>query len=210
MENWLLMLTFYHGLSNSTRETMDAVAGGAFLSLTISQVTALVEKMASNQSWSEERTQTHKRGGGMHQLKEVDMLAAKMDLLMKRLDERTIKKKKVMHIHDSGMTCEECGETGHIGTNCPELREDVNCINNNNYYYHPQQNQVWNQQQRPNYSGNYQGNNSYNNTNQPPLRELVLNQGKLMDSLSKKLASNDKTLESLVLEWKVFQMLSSA
>jgi methyl-accepting chemotaxis protein len=27
------------------------------------------------------------------------------------------------------------------------------------------------------------------------LRELVLNQGKLIDSLSKKLASNDKTLE---------------
>jgi len=74
----------------------------------------------------------------MHQLKEVDMLAAKMDLLMKRLDERTIEKKEVMHIHDSGMTYEECGETRHTGTNCLELREDVNYINNN---YHPQQNQ---------------------------------------------------------------------
>jgi len=47
------------------------------------------------------------------------MLAAKMDLLMKIIDERTIEKKKGMHIHDSGMTCEECGETGHTGTNCP-------------------------------------------------------------------------------------------
>ena len=37
-QNWLLMQTFYHGLSNSTRETMDAAARGAFLSLTISQV----------------------------------------------------------------------------------------------------------------------------------------------------------------------------
>jgi hypothetical protein len=92
------------------------------------------------------------------------------------------------------MTCEECGDTGHSGSNCPELQEDVNYLNNNNYYYHPQQNQGWNQQQRPNYSANYQGNNSFN---QPPLRELVLNQGKLMDSLSKKLASNDKTLETI-------------
>jgi len=48
MENWLLMQIFYHGLNNSTRETMDATARGAFLSLTISQATALVEKMASN------------------------------------------------------------------------------------------------------------------------------------------------------------------
>jgi len=90
---------------------MDATARGAFLSLTISQATALVEKMASNQGWSEERTQTRKRGGGMHQFKEVDMLAAKMDLLIKRLDERIVEKKEVMPIHDSGMTCEKCGET---------------------------------------------------------------------------------------------------
>jgi hypothetical protein len=84
MENWLLMQTFYHRLTNSTRETMDVVTGGAFLSLTINQATALVEKMASNQGWNEERTQIRKRAGGIHQLKEVDMLSAKMDLLMKR------------------------------------------------------------------------------------------------------------------------------
>ena len=35
MENRLLMQTFYHGLTNSTHETMDAAAGGAFLSLTL-------------------------------------------------------------------------------------------------------------------------------------------------------------------------------
>jgi hypothetical protein len=99
MENWLLKQMFYHGLSNNTRETMDAAAGGAFLSLTISQAIALVEKMASNQGWSEERTQTRKRGGGMHQLKEVDMLSAKMDLLMKRLNERATKKKEVMNVY---------------------------------------------------------------------------------------------------------------
>ena len=85
MENWLLMQTFYHGLTNNTRETMDAAAGGAFLSLTIPAATALIEKVASNQGWNEERLQTRKRGGGMHQLMEVDMLSAKMDLLMKKL-----------------------------------------------------------------------------------------------------------------------------
>jgi len=76
----------------------------------------------------------------MHHLKEVDMLVDKMGLLMKRLDERTIEKKRVTHIHDSGMTYEECGETGHTGTNYPELTKDMNYIinNNNNYHYHPQ------------------------------------------------------------------------
>jgi hypothetical protein len=106
--------------------------------------------MASNQGWNEERTQTCKSGGGMHQLKEVDMLFAKMDLLMKRLDERAGEKNEVMHIHDSCMTCEECREIGHSGRSCPELQEDVNYLNNN-YYCCPEQNQGWNQQQRPNY-----------------------------------------------------------
>ena len=46
------------------------------------------------------------------------MLAAKMDLLIKRLDGRAVEKKEVMNINDSGMTYEECRETRHIGTNC--------------------------------------------------------------------------------------------
>jgi hypothetical protein len=40
---------------------MDAAARRAFLSLTINQATTLVEKMASNQGWNEERTQTRKK-----------------------------------------------------------------------------------------------------------------------------------------------------
>jgi hypothetical protein len=35
---------------------MDAAARGAFLSLNLRDATTLVEKMASNQSWNEERT----------------------------------------------------------------------------------------------------------------------------------------------------------
>ena len=119
MENWLLMQTFYHGLTNSTRETMDAAAGGAFLSLTLPAVTTLVEKMASNQGCNEECAQTRKRGGGIHQIKEVDMLSTKMDLLMKKLEDRANEKQEIMHIHDSCMTNEVCGNTGHSGGQLP-------------------------------------------------------------------------------------------
>jgi hypothetical protein len=136
MENWLLMQTFYHELTTSTRETIDATAGGAFLSLIIRDAIALVEKIAFNQSWNEERTQTRKKGGGMHQLKKVDMLSAKMDLLMKKLEDQVNEKKEVMHINDSRMTCEVCGDNGHSGNNYPKTQEDVNYINNNKY--HPQ------------------------------------------------------------------------
>jgi hypothetical protein len=74
----------------------------------------------------------------------------------------------------------------------------VNLVNNN--YFCPQQNQGWNQQQRPNYQGNYQGNpqgNNFNTFNQPPLRELISSQAKIMEGLSRKLASNDRVLENI-------------
>jgi hypothetical protein len=51
----------------------------------------------------------------MHQLKEVDMLSTKMDLLMKKLKDRVSEKKEVMHIHDSHMICGVCGDTKHSG-----------------------------------------------------------------------------------------------
>ena len=92
--------------------------------------------MASNQGWNEECVQTRKRGGGMHQLKEVDVLCTKMYLLMKKLEDRANEKQEVMYIHDSRMTCEVCGNIGHLGKNCPKTQEDVNFVNNNNY--HPQ------------------------------------------------------------------------
>ena len=61
------------------------------------------------------------------------MLSAKMDLLMKKLEDWANEKQEVMHIHDSHMTCEECENTGHSGNNYPEAHEDVNFININNY-----------------------------------------------------------------------------
>jgi CCR4-NOT transcriptional regulation complex NOT5 subunit len=69
----------------------------------------------------------------MHQLKEADMMSAKLDLIMKKLEERDIEKKEVMHINNSRMTSEECGDVGHSGNDCP-IQEDVNYIINNNSY----------------------------------------------------------------------------
>jgi hypothetical protein len=101
----------------------------------------------------------------MHQLKEANMMSTKLDLIMKKYEEQNIEKKEVMRINDSRMTCEECGDVGHSGNNCPTIQEDVNYIINNNNY-HPLPNQGWNQQkqgcyqqqQRPNYQDNFQGN----------------------------------------------------
>jgi len=56
IQEWLLMQTFYHGLISSTLESLNATAGGAFLSLKLSDAKALVDKMTSNSTCNEERT----------------------------------------------------------------------------------------------------------------------------------------------------------
>jgi hypothetical protein len=88
MGDWLVLQNFYKGLTPMSKGHIDVAAGGAFLSLTIDGAKALIEKMVTNQNWEEERKQQK----DMHSVKEADMLAAKIDLLMKRLDDCTAEK----------------------------------------------------------------------------------------------------------------------
>jgi hypothetical protein len=85
-------------------------------SLSIEKAHKLVEKMASNQSWDEEHTQTHICK--VHQLEEVDMLTTKIDLFMKMLENLGLDHLKMV---DARVTCEECGKTGHLGINYPTV-----------------------------------------------------------------------------------------
>ena len=58
MEDWLLMQGFYHGLTQKTQEHLDATARGAFMSLNLGKAKTLMEKLASNQGWSQGSIQT--------------------------------------------------------------------------------------------------------------------------------------------------------
>jgi hypothetical protein len=145
MDNWLILQSFYNGLTPIAQGHIDA-AGGAFFSLNITEGTKLIEKMVSNQRWSYDRLQRCQRG--THTVREVDMLHAKMDLLMKRMDDLTSEKAAMAvttHATDSRMTCEVCGDTGHSGNYFPTTQEDVMYMNDNNNGYCPQGGQTWNQ-----------------------------------------------------------------
>ena len=86
----------------------------------------------------------------MHTIKETDMLAAKLDLLMKKLDEGNRQQMLVpVHAMNSYLTCEVCGDGGHSGNDCSETREDAAYINNNNTGFRPQEGQGWGQARPP-------------------------------------------------------------
>jgi uncharacterized protein YlxW (UPF0749 family) len=99
---------------------LDATARGAFLSLTIDRAMVLIEKMVANQGWGEDRTPA-KAQKGMHIVKEIDMLAAKIDILLKKFDEHSTNiNTGTVKALDSQMTCEVYGNVGLLGNDCLE------------------------------------------------------------------------------------------
>ena len=92
--------------------------------------------MVSNQDWSDDRLQSRQRR--MHSVKEADMLAAKIDLLLKKFEGYPQDKAPMQTLQalDARMTCEVCGNNGHLCNDCPETQEEAMFINNNGF--HPQ------------------------------------------------------------------------
>jgi hypothetical protein len=97
------------------------------------------------------------------------MPAAKMDLLMKKLESLH---QEINQIMESRITCETCGNTGHSGNTGSSSQEDMNFIGNNNPNnsgYRPQQG--WNS--KPNLPFGQQQGNNFNNNFQLSLKDLV-------------------------------------
>ncbi len=67
----------------------------------------------------------------MHTIKETKMLAAKLDLLMKHLDDHEKKPQGTVKALDSHVMCEVCGSMGHCGNDYPETREEAMYMDNN-------------------------------------------------------------------------------
>jgi hypothetical protein len=157
-----LIQGFYHGITQLFCSYLDVAAGGTFFSPKVVEAKELIKKTVSNQGWSDERLQLKKRW--MQTVNEVNMLSAKIVLLMNKIDERATFKK------DHGAMCVEEMTIRAIialrqGKMCTYSLSSITTINNG---YQSQQ-QGWNL--RSFYRGN--GFNK-NFNNQPSLEDLIL------------------------------------
>ena len=97
------------------------------------------------------------------------------------------------------MTCEKCGNTGHLGKSCPFTQEDEHSIGNDtpdDTECRPQQG--WNS--KPDLPFGQQQGINFNNTFQPSLKDFINGQKQINDNITEKFLANDKVLESLTMQ----------
>ncbi|XP_020266822.1 uncharacterized protein LOC109842344 [Asparagus officinalis] len=136
LEKWLIVHTFYNGLTYNTRMTVDAATGGALMNKTIDEAYTLIEDMAQNHyQWANERApQTSK--GGKYEIDALDHISSKVDALFKKVEGLSINS-----VASTSISCEICGYVGHSALQCqlgnpPSIdtsgNEQVNYVNNFN------------------------------------------------------------------------------
>ena len=87
----MLIRTFYNGVTRSTRDTIDAVAGGSLMRKTVEAAFSLLEEMTNNNClWPSER-QNPPRQGGRIGVDTVTALQAQIAALTKQLSNLTNK-----------------------------------------------------------------------------------------------------------------------
>jgi hypothetical protein len=124
------------------------------------------------------------------------MLTTKIDLLMKKLENPGLDHLKLV---DTRVTCEDCGETCHMGINCPMAPQDVNFIGNSNNGFCPNQgfNAGWNKPSFP-FDNHQQGGIGKNfNRNEPSLIDIIRYQVRINDEVGKKIHATDKLLVNI-------------
>ncbi|XP_027181793.1 uncharacterized protein LOC113780176 [Coffea eugenioides] len=86
LPDWLIVQTFYNGLTYPTKMHVDAVAKRALMEKSAEKAQQLIEEMtANNYQWANERGNT-RRTAGMLGVDTLNMLSAKMDNVVKMLN----------------------------------------------------------------------------------------------------------------------------
>ena len=81
LQHWMIIQAFYHGVTQSVRSTIDAVAGGTLMNKTDDEAYNIIDEMALNNfQWSTKRGQP-KWIRGKLEVEAHTLLSAKVDAM---------------------------------------------------------------------------------------------------------------------------------
>ncbi|XP_021715160.1 uncharacterized protein LOC110683117 [Chenopodium quinoa] len=175
---WLLIQTFYNGLTHEFRIYIDAASGGSLLTKNPTEAKELIEKMAANDNYHLGGRQNVKKGGKLD-VDALTMLASSVQALTSRFD-----KFQAGTSTSPPEVCQLCNVQGHIAPDFPQNMSEMSIEQANAFYssnskqsfdpYSNSYNEGW--KQHPNFSyKNTQGQQNppsqpslSNNYNSPP------------------------------------------
>ncbi|KAL2905022.1 Proteasomal ATPase-associated factor 1 [Bienertia sinuspersici] len=149
MEKWLLLHSFYTGLSGQNKMCLDAASGGLIMKKDPVEAIRIIEDVVQNYAdWRQGERATPK-GGGRYDVNAINMLSSKFDALSSKLDAQlsslphnnmhaSSSSHNNMPMHQS--SCELYGNNDHAPSECYLLMNDscsptpsmehVNALNN--------------------------------------------------------------------------------
>ena len=134
LQKWMIIQTFYNGVTQPVQSTIDAAVGGTLMSKTEDEAYNLIEDMALNNfQWSTEKGQP-KRVGGKLEVDALTLLSAKVDAMTQRLDRMNVNAVNF----SAPPPCEICGSVDHLTLSCQvrspfaQDANEVNYVNNFN------------------------------------------------------------------------------
>ncbi|XP_021751824.1 uncharacterized protein LOC110717431 [Chenopodium quinoa] len=166
--SWIIVQSFYDGLTPISRANLDSGAGGSLKKLSVDDAYKMIEEVAKHYAYGGDRRQPQTKKGGIHDLSAIDLIASKFDMLAHKLDQATLTPSSSS---SQVMSCETCGGNDHLSSYCNSTnQEQAAAIGQRNEQYSQSHNQSWKPQHNTGWKQYNQGppQNNYNQNQTQP------------------------------------------
>ncbi|XP_021731319.1 uncharacterized protein LOC110698228 [Chenopodium quinoa] len=125
---WMLIQTFYNGLTHEFRIYIDAASGGSLMTKNPTEAKELIEKMAANDNYHPGGRHSVKKGGKLD-VDALTLLTSSVQALTSKFD-----RLQAGTSTSSLETYEMCNVQGHIAPNCPKNSSEMSIEEANAFY----------------------------------------------------------------------------
>ncbi|XP_021770244.1 uncharacterized protein LOC110734402 [Chenopodium quinoa] len=130
---WMIIQSFYDGLTPTSRANLDNGAGGSLKKLPVEEAENMIEEVARHYAYRYDRRESQPKKKGMHELSAIDLIASKFDMLAHKLDQATSSSgTSSSQPQPQVMSCETYGGNDHMASYCNATNEQVAAVNQRN------------------------------------------------------------------------------
>ncbi|XP_021771148.1 uncharacterized protein LOC110735278 [Chenopodium quinoa] len=110
--SWIIVQSFYDGLTPTSRANLDNGAGGSLEKLSVNDAYKMIEEVTQHYAYGGDRRQPQAKKGRIHDLSAIDLIASKFDMQAYKLDQATLT--SLSSSSQQVMSCETCGGNDHL------------------------------------------------------------------------------------------------